>query len=121
MTVKSAERLLRTALREFEVRFQVNEKVLGSSPSLVQHTYKVAIFVDGCQESYCPWHCAKKRPVTLWKRLNDRDARLRKEGWTVVRVWQHEVEAAPKMAAGRIAMIVRTVREVNEKTKSKKK
>lgn len=43
-------------------------------------------------------------------RARDRrtDELLREEGWTVVRIWEHE---DPEAAAGRVAEIVRLARE----------
>jgi DNA mismatch endonuclease (patch repair protein) len=120
MSATSAEKLLRATLWEFGVRFRANERVLNSTPSFVIASCKIAVFVDGCEESHCPWHGPKRKSTAaLWKRLNDRDAKLRKEGWAVVRIWQHEIENTPRMAAGRIAMVVRTVKEMTERAKKK--
>ncbi len=120
MSAMTAEKLLRANLWEFGVRFRPPERVRNYMPSFVVASCKVAGCVDGCAESHCPWHGPKRKSTpTLWKKLNDRDAKLRKAGWTVVRIWQHEIENTPRMAAGRIAMIVRTVKEMLERAKKK--
>lgn len=49
--------------------------------------------------------------------MNDFDISLRKEGWIVIRVWQHDVEVMPRLIAGRIAQVVRAVQKVVEDKK----
>jgi len=120
MPATSAEKLLRATLWEFGVRFRTNERVLGTQPTVVVLNCKVAVFVEGCEESQCPWHHPKKKSAALWKRLNDRDAKLRRDGWTVVRVWQHEVEDTPRMVGSRIALVVRTVKDLAERDSNKR-
>ena len=70
---------------------------------------KVAVFVDGCFWHGCPDHGTWPRNnAEFWRqkiegnvrRDRDTDVRLEAEGWTVVRVWEHE---APADAAARIA------------------
>jgi DNA mismatch endonuclease (patch repair protein) len=65
---------------------------------------RVAVFVDGCFWHGCPEHGTwPKHNESYWRRKieentrrdRDTDARLRSDGWTVVRVWEHEgVDAA---------------------------
>jgi DNA mismatch endonuclease (patch repair protein) len=111
MSGTPAERLLRATLWSFGVRFRTQEAVLDASPSIVVTDCKVAVFVDDCLISRCPWHHPLKKMPKLWKTLNDRDARLRHDGWTVIRVWQHEVESTPRMIAARITMAIKTARK----------
>jgi DNA mismatch endonuclease (patch repair protein) len=107
-----AEKLLRATLWEFGVRFKTNEDVLGVVPSVTIPNCKVAIFVQDCDEGRCSKHSSKRSSIKYSKSLDVRDARLRKNGWTVLRVWQHEVEDTPRLVAGRMSLIVRTVRNV---------
>ena len=62
---------------------------------------RVAVFVDGCFWHGCP-RCRRPLPAangTYWKRkiarnkVRDRtnDSRLRRAGWTVVRIMEHEM------------------------------
>ena len=62
---------------------------------------RVAIFVDGCFWHGCP-HCSRKPPKTnrnYWKRKIERNIALAKRhnrglrahGWTVIRIWEHEI------------------------------
>jgi DNA mismatch endonuclease (patch repair protein) len=57
------------------------------------------VFVDGCFWHGCPEHATwPKTNEEFWRqkietnRLRDRDTdeRLEKEGWMVIRVWEHE-------------------------------
>ncbi len=73
---------------------------LFGKPDFVFRLSKVALFVDGCFWHGCPQH--RSLPATnrsFWKKklqgniARDRtvNRKLRKDGWQVVRVWQHEL------------------------------
>lgn len=73
---------------------------------------KVAVFVDGCFWHSCPEHGTIPGSNRQWwidkldanrSRDSDTDRRLREEGWTVVRVWEHE---NPEVAAEAVASAV---------------
>lgn len=73
---------------------------------------RLAVFVDGCFWHGCPEHGTwPKANAEWWKakieanraRDRDTDARLRADGWTVLRVWEHE---EPASAAVRIRQAV---------------
>jgi DNA mismatch endonuclease (patch repair protein) len=64
---------------------------------------RVAVFVDGCFWHGCPQHATWPKENAEWWRTKieenrsrdrDTDARLRSDGWQVVRVWEHEDMAA---------------------------
>ena len=72
--------------------------VLGN-PDVVFRDQRVAVFVDSCFWHGCPLHL--RRPNShrgYWQAKIDRNAArdrrnraaLRKHGWAVVRVWEHE-------------------------------
>lgn len=74
---------------------------------------RVAVYVDGCFWHGCPTHATwPKANAEFWRnkietnrrRDADTDARLAAEGWTVVRVWEHE---DPAEASERIIEAVR--------------
>jgi len=66
-------------------------------PDFVFQKERVAVFVDGCFWHACPKHSnlpANNR--TFWKKMDANKARdrlvnrtLRREGWRVVRIWEH--------------------------------
>jgi DNA mismatch endonuclease (patch repair protein) len=77
-----------------------NFKLFGK-PDFVFPNLKIILFVDGCFWHGCPKH--KSQPTTnilFWgKKLEGNIIRdklvshtLRKYGWRVVRVWQHELK-----------------------------
>ncbi|TNM26707.1 very short patch repair endonuclease [Streptomyces sedi] len=96
------ERLLRSVLYRQGLRYRVNARPLPDlrrTADIVFLKARVAVFVDGCYWHGCPDHYrpANKRS-DFWRekiqgnqiRDADTDARLREQGWTVVRVWEHE-------------------------------
>jgi DNA mismatch endonuclease (patch repair protein) len=76
-----------------------NRAVFGK-PDFVFQKPKLAIFVDGCFWHGCPKHATKpKNNSVFWRRkLSANKARdrivtrtLRRSGWQVLRVWEHEL------------------------------
>jgi DNA mismatch endonuclease (patch repair protein) len=76
-----------------------NQDVFGK-PDFVFSKARLALFVDGCFWHGCPKHCST--PVinrAFWKKKlaanKARDRRvnqtLRKSGWHVVRIWEHDL------------------------------
>jgi DNA mismatch endonuclease (patch repair protein) len=73
---------------------------------------RVAVFVDGCFWHGCAKHC--RMPASnrkYWLAKIDRNVRrdrltrktLRAAGWTVVRVWEHELKHGPAKIVRRVA------------------
>lgn len=107
---------LRSALHalgyRFRKDFRIREGTRGIRADLVFTRLRVAVFVDGCFWHGCPEHGTWPRNnAGFWRdkiegnvrRDRDTDARLEAEGWTVMRVWEHE---SPADAAARIAAVV---------------
>lgn len=80
-------------------------------PDFVFPRQRTAVFVDGCFWHGCPKH--SNLPVNnrdFWeKKLNGNKARdrfvnrcLRKAGWQVVRIWEHDLTKRPDMCVRRI-------------------
>jgi len=84
--------------------WKINAKDVYGKPDFAFHDRKLAVFVDGCF-----WHgCKSCRniPATnrkFWttkiegNKQRDRTVtrKLRKEGWTVIRFWEHQVRSHP--------------------------
>jgi DNA mismatch endonuclease, patch repair protein len=77
-------------------------------PDFVFPKQKVALFVDGCFWHGCPRHSNMPRNnQEFWaKKLGGNKTRdklvnreLRKMGWVVVRVWEHELKKSERVAA----------------------
>jgi len=82
-----------------------NQVVLGK-PDFIFLKQKVALFVDGCFWHGCPKHSSiPQNNREFWeKKLSgntDRDKlvsrELRKVGWKVVRVWEHELSNSDRV------------------------
>lgn len=109
------EKALRSALFKKGLRFRVNAKPIkefNRKADIVFRAAKVAIFVDGCFWHGCPIHGTQaKANAEFWRnkikqnQLRDLDTneKLKKAGWKVVRVWEHE---NPEKAAERISKLV---------------
>ena len=97
---------LRRELHRRGRRFRVGVKVPGLARrtiDVVFPTPRVAVFVDGCFWHGCPLHSVAPRSNAEWwqwklRANRERDAdttvHLEQQGWTVVRVWEHEPVAA---------------------------
>lgn len=111
------ELALRSALHAYGLRYRVQIPVPGNRRRRIDIAFtrvRVAVFVDGCFWHGCPDHGTRPATNREWwdwkiKRNRDRDADtnllLTKEGWTVIRVWEHE---DPVRAAVRVARAVRS-------------
>lgn len=93
------------SLKVSGLRFQASGlKAVRSSgtvkPDFVFPKLRTAAFVDGCFWHGCPKHATQPRTnAKFWRekiagnRARDRrvNRALRKRGWTVIRVWEHEL------------------------------
>ncbi|MCG8066284.1 MAG: very short patch repair endonuclease [Candidatus Thiodiazotropha taylori] len=95
------EIILRRELWSRGYRYRLKNSLTGK-PDLVFTKQKVAIFVDGCFWHKCPEHFvmpASNRE--FWatkinknvKRDHAVSSALSREGWRVLRFWEHEIES----------------------------
>lgn len=111
---------LRSALHRAGLRFRKDRSITAGDlrvrADVVFPTARVVVFSDGCFWHACPEHgTSPQSNQDYWTpklaRNVDRDRRvdeaLLAAGWTVVRVWEHEV---PEEAARRIAKVTRACR-----------
>ncbi|HRZ54434.1 MAG TPA: very short patch repair endonuclease [Candidatus Paceibacterota bacterium] len=108
---RATEQRLRTLMRSRGiVGWRRNQTVFGS-PDFVFRASRLAVFVDGCFWHGCPIHCST--PVSnraFWRRKlsanRTRDLHvnraLRKKGWRVLRIWQHDLAKRPDWCVSRI-------------------
>jgi len=106
---RSTERRLRSALMRHGISgWRMNVKELPGSPDFVFDAAMVAVFVDGCFWHGCP-RCYR-RPSTsraYWdakvQRNMARDtkkrAMLRRQGWSALRIWEHQLVDLDKVVA----------------------
>jgi DNA mismatch endonuclease, patch repair protein len=103
---RSTERRIRARLAATKTAgWRLNARDVFGKPDFVFDNEKLAVFVDGCF-----WHgCRQCRSIPesnrdFWqekiKGNKRRDTlvtrRLRKDGWTVVRFWEHQVRREPQ-------------------------
>lgn len=94
------ELILRKELWRLGYRYRIKNSLKGK-PDLVFHSKKVAIFIDGCFWHKCPDHYkAPKSNMEFWDDkisanvIRDKEVTemLESEGWTVIRIWEHQVK-----------------------------
>jgi DNA mismatch endonuclease (patch repair protein) len=85
--------------RDTELKWRRNQKLIGK-PDFVFRRMRLALFVDGCFWHGCPKHGRKPDSnshywLTKLERNKVRDKKvsheLRKTGWRVLRLWEHEL------------------------------
>jgi DNA mismatch endonuclease, patch repair protein len=112
----SPELQLRSLLWRNGLRYRLHVKDLPGRPDLVVGSRRVAVFVDGCFWHGCPEHYVRPRSrASFWgrklrgnvERDCRQDAQLVSLGWTVVRLWEHEVLASPCAASRAVMAAVR--------------
>jgi DNA mismatch endonuclease, patch repair protein len=96
------ERAVRAALFAARYRYRLHRKDLPGSPDIVLPRYRIAVFVHGCF-----WHghdCRRgQRPTSntdFWNvkldrniaRDRERRTALESLGWTVVTIWECEID-----------------------------
>lgn len=104
-------RLVRAGIRGWHM---LDPQVLGR-PDFVFELERLAVFVDGCYWHGCPkCYRAPASNQEYWTAKIVRNKRrdkfvvrgLRKAGWRVVRVWEHELKLAPETVVSKIKMLI---------------
>ena|SRR2546421_5990659 len=122
----SPERTLRSALHRSGLRFRKDVRPVGDfrcAADIVFPRQKVCVFIDGCYWHGCPVHFKCPRTNADWWKEKiaatvERDQRqtgyLEQQGWTVLRVWEHEINTTglPEVVS-RIASVVRRAEMVS--------
>jgi len=113
------EKVVRSELYKRGLRFRKHKSSLPGKPDIVFIKAKVAVFLDGDF-----WHGYRfpqwehKLPKFWKKKIGEtrkRDqrhfAKLRRMGWTVIRIWEHSIE---KDLAGVIRRICKTYKKASQ-------
>jgi DNA mismatch endonuclease, patch repair protein len=106
-----AERALRSAIFQLGLRFRIHYSGLQGRPDIVFPRAKVAVFVDGdfwhgwkfdeWKHKLAPYWRLKIEGNLLRDQYNSK--LLKKSGWRVIRVWEHEIEHSATSCAQRVA------------------
>ena len=99
-------------LRKNKLHYRRFPKVFGSPDFAVEK--KVMVFCDGDFWHGYQYNRKKKPPKKFWRdkieRNMERDRkvarRLRADGWSVVRLWEHDIERNPTACLRRIKTIL---------------
>ena len=113
------EMRVRSALHRRGLRFRKHVKDLPGKPDVVFRKARVAVFVDGDFWHGYRFPSWEDKVSDFWKkkinRNRERDAanhrKLRQMEWTVIRLWQHEVEQDFDACIDRIFAAVRGHKE----------
>jgi len=108
---------LRSELHKRGYRYSLNYKFkeLNFRPDIVMVSRKVCIYVDGCFWHKCP-KCYKepKSNKKYWipkiernvERDRQQDKYLKKYGWKVIRIWEHEINNDIEKVVNNIVFII---------------
>lgn len=100
-----AEKIIFRELRKRDIYFQKHYKKAPGNPDIALPKKKKAVFIDGDF-----WHgyrfskLKKRLPKKYWlkkiegniKRDRKNRAKLKREGWKVLRIWEHEIKKNPE-------------------------
>ena len=106
---------MRSALQKKGLRFRKNVKELPGKPDIVFYKERVVIFLDGDFWHGYPFPSWQNKVSNFWKlkilgnrvRDNKNHRKLRQMGWTVVRIWEHQVQKDFEPSVERITLIVK--------------
>lgn len=109
---------LRHSLHRAGFRYRLDGGLgLPGTPDLVFRKLRVAIFVDGCFWHGCSHHgTTPKTNTAFWQakiiknREQDRkvDDSLRRLGWIVVRVWEHQLKEELETVVSRVQALLQS-------------
>jgi DNA mismatch endonuclease (patch repair protein) len=97
----------RKALWRYGIRYGLKGNLIGR-PDLILRKYRTVIFVDGCFWHHCKRHFTPPRTNALfWEKkiqanaVRDRrvSSALRRQGWRVIRVWEHAIRKDAQVTA----------------------
>jgi DNA mismatch endonuclease (patch repair protein) len=104
------EHRLRTELETLDLQFETHVKGLPGKPDIVFRQERIAGFVDGDFWHGYRFPAWEQSMSAFWRekigKTRQRDRRnfkkLRRMGWRVIRIWQHEVKKDTKSCVTRI-------------------
>jgi DNA mismatch endonuclease, patch repair protein len=105
---------LRSELRRLRIRFRTHAKDLPGTPDFVFDAERIVVFVDGDFWHGYRFPCWKRTLKQFWRdkiaanrrrdQLNFR--RLRRRGWHVVRLWEHQIDSDIALCVARVQALL---------------
>jgi DNA mismatch endonuclease (patch repair protein) len=99
---KSTERKFRSLLIRAGLKgWRVQPTAVTGKPDFAFVKRRVAVFIDSCFWHGCPKHCRHPKSNTKYWRMKIRSntkrdlvvtKKLRKDGWSVLRIWEHDLK-----------------------------
>ena len=99
-------------LKRHRIHFQKHYKKAPGVPDIALPRKKKAVFIDG--DFWHGWKFSERKktlPKVYWREKIERNiqrdkanrAKLRRAGWRVLRVWEHELKKKPEKTLQKIA------------------
>jgi DNA mismatch endonuclease (patch repair protein) len=109
------ERVLAALLGNLGLRWESHSREFPGCPDFIFREHKVAIFVDG--DFWHGWRFSvwRNKLSEKWEQKIDQNrkrdrrnhARLRRQGWKVIRVWEHQIERDLAQCLSRVKYVLR--------------
>jgi DNA mismatch endonuclease (patch repair protein) len=108
--VKLRKLLFARGTRGYRIHFD-----LPGKPDIVFTRKKIAIFIDGCFWHKCPvcFQEPETRKEFWMKKIQSNierdkkvDGQLTTDGWTVMRIWEHEIKKEPEKVVKKIIALL---------------
>lgn len=105
------EIILRQLVLSAGYRYRKNYRIGNKTIDLAFTKKRIAVMVDGCFWHGCPYCYRKPKSNKIYwneklraNKLRDKRANLeiRGAGWTVMRIWEHEINRNPQVAVRRL-------------------
>jgi len=97
------EKKIHNYLKSLKIKHKMYPKIAGS-PDVIIPEKKIAVFIHGCFWHKCPKHYIEPRSnreywISKINKNAERDKKnirvLKKDGWKVVRLWEHDISKKP--------------------------
>src|SRR5262249_35273907 len=120
---RATELVMLKLLRNHRVKGWRRHLPIIGRPDFAFPKERIAIFLDGCFWHGCPVHFKlpesnrdfwKKRIETNCQRYQRTTRLLRSRGWTVIRIWQHEITKSPARRIWRLQKMLDAKRQRSE-------
>jgi len=104
--IKLRKMLFAAGIRGYRIHYN-----LPGKPDIVFLKRKIAVFIDGCFWHKCPvdFQEPETRKEFWLEKIQsniDRDKKINKqlkhEGWTIIRIWEHEIKKEPEKVVKKI-------------------